>query len=475
MSARPRPLRPSYQCVKIAIPHSHTHLSVVVPFDYPVLRSIMFHQNNKNNNDDVFDEVTVVEFRELDYEESIAAYEESLAHRNISKSKRDEEYAKVLVPLLTMQCYHLPGNTWRQDLRQYVFNNHPIFGICLHHKLHPLGAKTRIVALVGTLMFGLFLTSLFELLYVQYPTYQRILVAFGDAEDGWELTSGMLLLWTVGGAIHTAYNLFMWRIAACSCMREGGCMETSKSCHCPSLGKTFLRIFVIFIAVLTLFVVCFKVVINNDETTEDIKSKADDIANLDNYKGVDDFGFVLAYLVGMALSFFLWYFVGLLILFSGILGCYKLPVLGGRPREVAIVEKWVAKREAKLKKAKSKKKAFVADLEQRSAPNGGRREYTKSKSAGPGVLVSSQQDYGRSGRNPHTASARPGLPTQDRSLSTRFASEMPPMTRSNGSSGSGGSGRRQQQEGMPDRTRSTRQGRRDNSKLNSSRLVFEPL
>jgi hypothetical protein len=85
---------------------------------------------------------------------------------------------------------------------------------------------------------------------------------------------------------------------------------------------------------LTLFVVCLKVIIANDDSAD-----VEDVADLDNYTNVDDFGFILAYLVGMTLSFFLWYFVGLLILFSGVLGCYKLPVLGGRPREVAIEQK----------------------------------------------------------------------------------------------------------------------------------------
>jgi hypothetical protein len=288
---------------------------------------------SEENNDEI-DELA--EFREQDYKERIAAYKASLGisdNDDTTQSHGERELAKVLVPLLAMQCYHLPGNTWRQDLVQYVTNNHPVFGICFHHRLHPLGAKTRVVALIGTLVFGLALTSFFELLYIQYPRYQRILVAFGEAEDSWELTSGMLSLWTVGGGIHTAYNLFIWHIAACSCMREGGRMASTKFCHCPNCGKTFLRIFVIVIVALTLFVVCLKVIIANDDSAD-----VEDVADLDNYTNVDDFGFILAYLVGMTLSFFLWYFVGLLILFSGVLGCYKLPVLGGRPREVAIEE-----------------------------------------------------------------------------------------------------------------------------------------
>lgn len=311
--------------------------------------------------DEEFDELA--EFREQDYEARIAAYKDSLGiteNEDITKSRREKELAKVLVPLLAMQCYHLPGNSWFQDLVQYVANNHPIMGICFHHRLHPLGPKTRAVALVGTLVFGLALTSFFELLYIQYPRYQRILVAFGEGDDTWELTSGMLSLWTVGGGIHTAYNLFMWHIAACSCMRAGGCLESSKFCNCPSCGKTFLRIFVIMIVVLTIFVVCFKVVIANDDSAD-----VGEVTDLQNYSSVDDFGFVLAYFVGMALSFFLWYFVGLGILFSGVLGCYKLPVLGGRPREIAIEEK------LNQKLNKNTTMDTIADVEQPSSTRSG--------------------------------------------------------------------------------------------------------
>jgi hypothetical protein len=365
-------------------------------------------------NDDEIDELT--EFREQDYEQRIAAYKASLGltdNDDTTQSQREKELAKVLVPLLAMQCYHLPGNNWLQDLVQYVANNHPIFGICFHHRLHPLGAKTRVVALIGTLVFGLALTSFFELLYTKYPRYQRTLVAFGDSEDSWELTSGMLSLWTVGGGIHTAYNLFVWHIAACSCMREGGRMASSKFCHCPNFGKTFLRMFTIVIVALTLFVVCLKVIIANDDSAD-----VEDVANLDNYKSGDDFGFVLAYFVGMVLSFFLWYFVGLLILFSGVLGCYKLPVLGGRPREIAI--------EKRLNEKMNTTVETLTDVEQ---------------------------------------------PTSNRSMLSKKSSSSPPSNLSKKSSSSPTSNRSKLSKKS---SSSSRRNKRNSGRLNSSRLNFSP-
>ena len=71
----------------------------------------------------------------------------------------DATAAATIVLLLAKQAYHLPGNSWYQDWWRYMVNNHPIFGICCLHKLHPIRACTRIVALVGSLIFGLLLSQ----------------------------------------------------------------------------------------------------------------------------------------------------------------------------------------------------------------------------------------------------------------------------------------------------------------------------
>ena len=292
------------------------------------------------------------EFRQQDYGDRIAAYKETLGINDEEQEEKEQEMSaeekekaqrEVLVPLLAMQCYHLPGKTWCQDFVQYIVNNHPVLGICCHHKFHPLGAKTRLIALFGTLVFGLALTSIFEVMYIKNPEYQREIWVFERDGETWVLTSAMLSLWTIGGAIQTGYNLFMWHLAACSCCREGGCLQNIKCCYCPNFGKTFLRIFIFFILVMTLVIVCLRVVIATDSTAE--ITDVSNLTNLDNFSNAEDFGFALAYLVGMALSLFIYYPVGTLILFSGILGCFRLPVLGGRPREVAIERKILEKAE----------------------------------------------------------------------------------------------------------------------------------
>ena len=94
---------------------------------------------------------------------------------------------------------------------------------------------------------------------------------------------------------------------------------------------------------MTLVIVCLRVVIATDSTAD--ITDVSNLTDLDNFSNAEDFGFALAYLVGMALSLFIYYPVGTLILFSGILGCFRLPVLGGRPREVAIEKKILKKAE----------------------------------------------------------------------------------------------------------------------------------
>ena len=347
--------------VYISFPASILH------FQYCTLLT-MFGRRKRNETDDEFsydsESDELEEFRHQDYEEYLAAFKDTglgdeEKQVEMSRSEREQALRQVIVPLLAMRCYHLPGNSWCRDFFQYIANNHPVFGICAHHRFHPIGAKTRIVALFGTLIFGLALTSVFELLYIEYPQYQRTIWVFELKEgDEFVLTTAMLSLWTIGGAIHTGYNLFMWHLAACVCCRDGGCLQNTKICYCPSFGKTFLRIFVFFILAMTLVIIALRVVIASEDA-EAGDNIFGDMTDLSNYTDPEDFSFALAYLVGMTLSFFIYYPVGTLILFSGILGCYRLPVLGGRPREVRIEEKMNKKAEKRRMKKRRSQKSTV--------------------------------------------------------------------------------------------------------------------
>jgi len=55
--------------------------------------------------------------------------------------------------------------------------------------------------------------------------------------------------------------------------------------------------------------------------------------------GHQHYAFVVPYLVQVLLSQLVYYPVLHCILFSGVLGCGVLPVLGGRPRQVILMER----------------------------------------------------------------------------------------------------------------------------------------
>lgn len=245
-----------------------------------------------------------------------------------------------MIQRLALQSYHLPGNSWCQDWCQFMMNNHPILGICCHHSLHPIGAFTRVVALCGTFLFGLVVTNCFYLFYLWNPRFNQPFVTFDD----YNITTGLLLLWTVGGSLHTMYNLLMWHIAACACCRTGGFCE-SIAC-CPSFGKHLLRYFVLIVLMFGVTIVLMRVAVTNAEevaTDDDETGGSFNIMPEDDVRlrvdSAQEFQFVLGFVVEMALSLILYYPIGVTVLFSGILGCGRIPILGGRPAQVEAEER----------------------------------------------------------------------------------------------------------------------------------------
>mmetsp|Transcript_61564 Transcript_61564/g.150705 ORF Transcript_61564/g.150705 Transcript_61564/m.150705 type:complete len:424 (-) Transcript_61564:309-1580(-) len=321
----------------------------------------------------------------LSYQERISAYNEAHHHKDGVLGRKSSNDATVspssfasssagppnnsegddddgvVVQALALQMYHLPGNSWCGDWWMFMRNNHPVFGICCHDKVHPIGSCQRIIALIGTVLFGLALTNMFYLFYLWNPRFDQVIAQFVTRNgDIWVLTTGMLLLWTVGSSLHCAFNLAMWHIAACACCQPGGCCPTRLAC-CPSLGKHVSRVLIVSILACAVLIVLLRVAITNEEssssTTYDavedgsndgdnskVQIDIDDGLVLD-VESISDFQFVAAYLIEMVLSLFVYYPIGGTILFSGILSCgCKIPLLGGRPYEVALEQRRLAKK-----------------------------------------------------------------------------------------------------------------------------------
>jgi hypothetical protein len=290
---------------------------------------------------------------------------------NSTRARRvdvDDYDPSTVVPLLALQVYHLPNHSYWQDFRQYLTNNHPVFGICCHHPLHPISTGTRIIVLTGSMLFGVLITNVSFLLYASYPQWDQPFLEVDtttdtddDENSAYTVSTGMVLLWTVGGGLHAMYNLVIWHVAACACCQPGGCLhvhvhpgdvsdggeknaEKSVFRHCPSLGKHLVRLIVLVILVLATWAVLIRVEVEEEVNDDDHTLQV----NLLNSHDAQEFDFLLGYLVEMGLALFLWYPLGAMLLFSGVLACgYNLPFLGGRPREVALEQQKKAMLELK--------------------------------------------------------------------------------------------------------------------------------
>jgi len=286
--------------------------------------------------------------------------------------KKDENAA--IIAALGNRDYHIPGNNACKDYIQYFANNHPLFGICCHNKLSPVGFRQRIIVLIGSMAFGLALTNFIVLYFLNNPSQDAVIQPFfkvsfnvtvGEGEaNGVSVSSGQVFLWVVGGAFHSAFDLSVWHISACVCCQPGGQLE------CLGGLKVFGNYLVIFVTVIVVsaasFIVMLRAALDNSEAVglTDLHSAGitDDQISFARIESLDSYEFLLSWIIEVAMSLFLWYFVLGSILWSGILGCYSLPFLGGRPRDVK-VEEWEKEKALTRASRRASPRASSRDIE----------------------------------------------------------------------------------------------------------------
>ncbi|CAB9496657.1 expressed unknown protein [Seminavis robusta] len=292
----------------------------------------------------------------------------------------------AVVPYLLMHAYHLPENhTWRQDMWQYLTNNHPIFGICLHHRFHPLSWKIRVVTLLGSMLFGLALTNIIFLLFVftdQDETFEMSVFEFetnltrtglnsdlDDTVSSISVTTGNIVLWTVGALIHSIYDNTIWSLAACTCCtlhssggQEGDSQDWDRRVRrYRSTGSFLVMVSVVLVTAIASFAVMLRAALEADQEidvsslniTSSVDSDNDGPNILESPTQVQeqlesvyyyeqdfaDYSFVVSYLVELILSYLIYYPIFGAILFSGCLTCGRFPVIGGRPYELRQLER----------------------------------------------------------------------------------------------------------------------------------------
>lgn len=278
-------------------------------------------------------------------------------HRRSKARTPEEELERKLVPKLASRSYHLPGYNLRQDYFQYMFNNHPFWGICCHHKLHPLKTRQRLIILLGSFAFGVAITNAIYLWFLNNPNYDETSQVFSvnlstqqSKSQSINLTSGLIALVTVGSGTHAIFDRFIWVISACSMCKQGGRFERSHSGCTANLGWYLVIVLVTAVVAIATCIVLVRAsmdegqtgipIINRNATNTTVKEDIAQILDFNDFS-INDYSFLKGYVVEFCVSLFGWYPLMETLFFSGILGCFTLPFLGGRPMSM--------KKEAKAK------------------------------------------------------------------------------------------------------------------------------
>ena len=288
----------------------------------------------------------------------------SYAARSSGMSREDRE---DLIPALALRSYHLPGYSYCEDWRQYFCNNHPLWGICCHHKLHPVGVRMRLVNLVGSIFCGLAITNIIWLWFIfnEIDEEQVVLsVSFtngmfqpqtnvtsfvtgsanttdaGDYDDHnnndvFIITTGTLLLWSIGSFVHAFFDNTIWYLTACVCCQPGQGFEHWQ--RYQKYSNQFIYCTVLLVTAMATLVVVWRAALEQQQQQQQQEEQNGETITLARTASAYDF--LVSYCVEMALALLVyWPLIGFL-LWSGVFGCGCIPILGGRPYEVALEER----------------------------------------------------------------------------------------------------------------------------------------
>lgn len=236
----------------------------------------------------------------------------------------EEERLKYL---LARRSGHLPGNNWCQDWVQFIRNNHPLFGLCLRHELHPLSLKDRLFILLASISFGVIATNL---VYLYFLTTDRnfeedILRLNLQIQEGFGfevvLTSGILMLFIFNGVLHVLFDLSLWHLSAATC-----CYNLKNHRIIKKYGSLAVLAIALLLFSFATLVIMVRLSYNVNEDEENGN-------DWEEVLEIETFFVVLGYMLQLALVYFIISPILVTIMFSGALGC--IPFLGGRPKDIA--------------------------------------------------------------------------------------------------------------------------------------------
>lgn len=149
----------------------------------------------------------------------------------------------------------------------------------------------------------------------------------------------MVFLLTVGSFLHSAFDMTIWYLMACYCCRPGGpCQGAGDDGRrsCQSCGAYAALLAVLAAIVAATFVAVARLDRDLERTTyaEDLAADRLGVGGDDGQARNDNLTFAVGYALELGLALFVFYFFTSTVFFSGVLGCGRVPVLGGRPYEL---------------------------------------------------------------------------------------------------------------------------------------------
>ena len=286
------------------------------------------------------------------------------AATTVNDSVADEDFIRGK---LARRAYHLPGNTYCQDYLQYMMNCHLIFGLCCHDKRSPVKTKHRLLLLLGSLALGLIITNVLYLwgneifhddeitskfrnwATTKIPTFNETTDAIEDASSRLKIAtwSKLTLLWSAGSSIHAMSDMMLWHTMSCGycSYSPSGAATRRESQIC---GWATAIVIVMLLVIVNCVVAYFRVfpLTDDDEDGDEMRIDEQMLATLvgddEGEPAVDlmdllmegDFSFIYAFHIEFAVAQLVFAPIFMTTLFTGILGCGRMPCTGGRPREV---------------------------------------------------------------------------------------------------------------------------------------------
>lgn len=258
--------------------------------------------------------------------------------RNLIASKpelTDEE--KIIIQRLAMKSFHFPNHSYWEDWYMFLTNNSIILSFFLAHPLHPFGRKERVLNLVASLSFGLAATSSIALFYFHHKAEEGITYI---SIFGWfKVTQGLIVSAFFGGFCNVLFDFFIWYLQVCPLCQPGSPIADKLSEN--------TKIFWLWMGSNMAFIVT-SIAISLAIHFIVIRASVVDDGDEQGYAhSIRCYSFVGSFFLEVLVTQTIMFPIVAFTIFSGVLGCFVLPGIGGRPYQKK-------KAEARLRKQRQR-------------------------------------------------------------------------------------------------------------------------